>query len=455
MTPEARQRRRIRTPVLAVTAVAWAVTLFADPLRSASGAGQGLAAAAAEARLAHAGHAHHAVVDAASHVSTENIAGLLIGWALMLTAMMAPLLIPALRHVHARSLRSRRWRAVSLVTVAHAAGLDGWRHRAPCRGVSAAVGLRARGPRGAGRPRCCPDLAAVTAQAGLPQQALCASPISSFGAAADRDALRFGGTHAAWCLGSCWALMLVSLLAPGWHLAVMLVVSVWMWVEPLDRPRTADLAGTPPAAFPAHRRRDGPIPAPACVAIRAVASKGPAGLAGPGGLAAGVSRSGRLSPVAWWAFEGSSMPSRRGLRRARPPRKVTQHAPSASTRTPARWSNHAAPRPAGPACRSSHAPVLTAWPSSSRSNRVISRTVTPLPHQSTASRTDKPSSSVIVRSACPARRSASRIKASRSPSAVSTATANLSSRRSRSARSLRSTAWASNADRRAACLTDC
>jgi hypothetical protein len=51
----------------------------------------------------------------------------------------------------------------------------------------------------------------------------------------------------------------------------------------------------------------------------------------------------------------------------------------ASTRTPAPWSNHAAPRPAG--------------------NRVISRTVTPLPHQSTASRSDKPSSSVIVRSA--------------------------------------------------------
>jgi hypothetical protein len=30
--------------------------------------------------------------------------------------------------------------------------------------------------------------------------------------------------------------MLVSLLAPAWHVAVMLVVSVWMWVEPLDRP---------------------------------------------------------------------------------------------------------------------------------------------------------------------------------------------------------------------------
>ena len=61
-------------------------------------------------------------------------------------------------------------------------------------------------------------------------------PIASFGAAADRDALRFGGAHAAWCLGSCWALMLVPLLVPAWHVGVMLVVSVWMWVEPLDRP---------------------------------------------------------------------------------------------------------------------------------------------------------------------------------------------------------------------------
>jgi hypothetical protein len=45
--------------------------------------------------------------------------------------------------------------------------------------------------------------------------------------------------------------------------------------------------------------------------------------------------------------------------------------------------------------------------------------------------------SVIVRNACPARRSTSRTKASRSASAVSTATAGPSSRRSRLARSLR------------------
>src|SRR5512132_1053043 len=237
MTPEARERRRIRTPVLAVTAVAWAVTLFTDPLRSASGAGQGPAPAAIEARLAHVGHTPHADAGLpAWQASTENVAGLLIGWALMLTAMMAPLLIPALRHVRARSLRSRRWRAVSLVTVAHAAvwtvgGI-----------VLLAVASALRSV--TGRADLVVLLGLVTAltwQLSPPKQYClnrhCAyPPISSFGGAADREALRFRGTHAAWCLGSCWALMLVSLLAPAWHVAVMLVVSMWMWVEPLDRP---------------------------------------------------------------------------------------------------------------------------------------------------------------------------------------------------------------------------
>jgi predicted metal-binding membrane protein len=275
-------------PVLAVTTVAWAVTLLADPLRSASrsgagsapgsGAGQGPAPAALC-------YDHHAVADAglpASHASTENVAGLLIGWALMLTAMMAPLLIPALRHVRARSLRSRRLRAVSLVTVAHAAvwtvgGI-----------VLLAVASALRSVTGQ------PDLAvllglvaALTWQLS-PFKQYCLNrhcahpPISSFGSAADRDALRFGGTHAAWCLGSCWALMLVSLLAPAWHVAVMLVVSVWMWVEPLDRPERPTWRVRLPLRF--LRIAGATVRSlPQRVAIRAGASMGQAGLAGPGG----------------------------------------------------------------------------------------------------------------------------------------------------------------------------
>jgi predicted metal-binding membrane protein len=236
MTPEARERRRIRTPVLAVTAVAWAVTLLADPLTSASEGGQGPAPSGLEPTMAHAGHAHHAVVGAGASASTQSVAWLLIGWTLMLTAMMAPLLIPALRHVHARSLRSRRWRAVSLVTAAAAAvwGVGGL--------VLVAVASVLHSVTGHAYLAVLLGLAAALTWQLSPLKQYCLNrhcahpPISSFGGAADRDALRFGGTHAAWCLGSCWALMLVALLAPAWHVAVMLVVSVWMWVEPFDRP---------------------------------------------------------------------------------------------------------------------------------------------------------------------------------------------------------------------------
>jgi predicted metal-binding membrane protein len=245
--------------------------------------------------VAHVCGADNAVVDAglpASHAWTENAARILIGWALMLTAMMAPLLIPALRHVRARSLRSRRWRAMSLVTVAHAAvwtvgGI-----------VLLAVASLLRSVTGQ------PDLAvllgldAALAWQLSPLKQYCLNrhcahpPISSFGAAADRDALRFGSTHAAWCLGSCWALMLVSLLAPAWHVAVMLAVSVWMWVEPLDRPERPTWRVRLPLRF--LRIAGATVRSlPQRVAMGAGTSMGQAGLAGPGGLGAGVSRSGR------------------------------------------------------------------------------------------------------------------------------------------------------------------
>jgi hypothetical protein len=146
----------------------------------------------------------------------------------------------------------------------------------------------------------------------------------------------------------------------------------------------------------------------------------------------------------------------RGLRHARPQQTVnlgTHISFDRNSRTVAESCNS---RPAGPARRSSDASVLTALmsvvepqqPGYLSHSDAVAAPVDRFPYR-------QPSSSVIVRSACPARRSASRTKAVRSPSAVSTATAKPSSRRSRSARSLRSIAWASNAERRAACLTDC
>jgi len=59
--------------------------------------------------------------------------------------------------------------------------------------------------------------------------------------------LRFGVVHGVWCVGSCWALMLLPLLigphGPAkaghympLHVAAMLLVSLWIAAERLDRP---------------------------------------------------------------------------------------------------------------------------------------------------------------------------------------------------------------------------
>lgn len=274
MTPEARERRRIRRPVLAVTAVAWAVILLEGSLPSASLGGQD-PASHQEGPVA-TGHAHHATGDAglsALHGSSEIAGGVVFGWVLMLTAMMAPLLIPALRHARARSLRSRRCRAMSLVAVAAAAV---WTVGGAVL-LAVAAALRAI-TEDAGLALMLGLVAVVIWQCSpLKQYCLnrhCAGPpIAAFGAAADRDALRFGTTHAAWCLGSCWGLMLMPVLAPAWHEPVMLAVAAWMWVEPLDRPERPTWRVRLPLRF-LRIARAGLRPLAPAPAIRAGASAG-------------------------------------------------------------------------------------------------------------------------------------------------------------------------------------
>jgi predicted metal-binding membrane protein len=39
-----------------------------------------------------------------------------------------------------------------------------------------------------------------------------------------------------WCVGCCWTLMLLPLLAGRWQPAVMLLVALWIWAESIDTP---------------------------------------------------------------------------------------------------------------------------------------------------------------------------------------------------------------------------
>lgn len=61
--------------------------------------------------------------------------------------------------------------------------------------------------------------------------------ISTFGWAATRDSLRFGLMHGVWCIGSGWALMLFPMLLPGGHNLAMMVVTFVMFSEHLEHPR--------------------------------------------------------------------------------------------------------------------------------------------------------------------------------------------------------------------------
>lgn len=227
MSPEARRRRRVRTPVLAVTALAWLAMLLAHPLGLGSGGGT-----TTEVHQ-HGVHEHLHVVPADAGGSAIVSPGSLGMWALMLLAMMTPLLIAPLRHVSARSLPRRRLRALVLLVLAAAVV---WLAAAPLLLAAARLLELTAVPFVAGLV-----VVAVWQQAPVKQRCLnrhhAHPPLAAFGLRADRDVLRYGARHAFWCLGSCWALMVLPLLAGPGHLAAMAVASLWMWAELFDRPR--------------------------------------------------------------------------------------------------------------------------------------------------------------------------------------------------------------------------
>ncbi|MFL9853971.1 copper chaperone [Pseudomonas chlororaphis] len=163
---------------------------------------------------------------------------MLADWALMLLAMMPPLLAMPLMHVWRSSLPRRRIRAVLGFLLGYTAL---WMAAGPLlMGLALLLQLSIA------------DAALATAL--LVALLWSASPwqraalnrghrmrrIGLFGWTADRDCLVFGATHGALCIASCWAWMLVPLLGGAWHIPLMLVAGAIMLVErlaPGDRPR--------------------------------------------------------------------------------------------------------------------------------------------------------------------------------------------------------------------------
>jgi predicted metal-binding membrane protein len=150
--------------------------------------------------------------------------------------MMAPLLIAPVRHVRDRSFSRRRARAIVLFAAGYAAI---WM-AAGVMLVELAAAVRLVVSNSSVPVALAAVIALVWQFSPLKQRCLnrChAHPeLAAFDRAADVDALRFGLMHGVWCVGSCWAPMLLPLLVSRGHVAAMAAVALWLFAERLDSP---------------------------------------------------------------------------------------------------------------------------------------------------------------------------------------------------------------------------
>lgn len=217
----ARDLARVRNPVLLVSAVMW-ILILAEP------GGMGT--------IAHCPVMSSGAMPSLRMLLHMNPPGTLAaGWALMLGAMMSPVLIPPLYYIRLRSFTHRRARS-SVIFVAGYAIV--WMAFG---GVLLATELSVRviAPQSL-LPAAVVFLLAVVWQfSPVKQRCLnrCHShnELAAFGAAADWHALRFGLTHGIWCAGSCWALMLFPMLLSQGHTAAMAAVTVLICSERLEQ----------------------------------------------------------------------------------------------------------------------------------------------------------------------------------------------------------------------------
>jgi predicted metal-binding membrane protein len=158
------------------------------------------------------------------------------GWALMLVAMMSPVLIQPVRHIRISSFTHRRARSTVIFAAGYAAI---WM---AVGGVLLATELAVKlfAPQSYLPAAGMVLIALVWQFSPIKQRCLnrchAHTELAAFGSAADFDALRFGMTHGIWCAGSCWALMLFPMLLPRGHVVAMAAVAVLIFSERLERP---------------------------------------------------------------------------------------------------------------------------------------------------------------------------------------------------------------------------
>jgi len=165
------------------------------------------------------------------------VSSLLMGWGLMVVAMMFPKLILPIQYIYAYSLKRHRllsaflfilgyiavWMVMGIFMIAIILGL----HLLMPNSYLPAIGLGV--------------IAIIWQFSPIKQHFLNKGhdhwTLAAFGWAANRDALLFGVMHGVWCVGSGWALMLLPMLLPQGHNIAMMIVTLIMLNEHLEHPQ--------------------------------------------------------------------------------------------------------------------------------------------------------------------------------------------------------------------------
>jgi predicted metal-binding membrane protein len=163
-------------------------------------------------------------------------AKLVASWAVMVAAMMSPLLLGPLRHLRDRSFTTRRARSTVLFLLGYGTA---W-----LAGGVALQSLALASHLGPLQPVVPLGVAVAVALlwqfSPAKQQCLNAChrrpSLAAFSLAADLDAFGFGLTNGVACVGACWAMMLLPLLATRGHVLAMVCVALFLAAERLERP---------------------------------------------------------------------------------------------------------------------------------------------------------------------------------------------------------------------------
>ena len=224
----ARERRRITTPVALFTGGAWMLL--------ALGSAEIAVPSLCTGRLLWSMPSEESL---ALVVAINGPGRLAFGWAIMVTAMMVPVLSGLLVHVRQRSLTRSRPGCMTALVCGFAAAwmLAGFLL------IGLAIGLQLSFTSWEAALAAFLALAVVWQLSPLKQLALNKCHVqpafSAFGIAAYRDCLAIGFRTGCWCVTSCWALMLVALAVPAFHLLAMAAVALLVWAERLEPPRHA------------------------------------------------------------------------------------------------------------------------------------------------------------------------------------------------------------------------